>query len=173
MITSESQKQGIFTPEVVSWLLILLSFAIFGLALQQQHVDFGKNRELLKLKGQIADFREQVVGIAYAKRTMRAFERQRFLAGDWAMKASELSVETQKIMLEAQNGLDITDIQDDKEHEAVFKYYQDAAQTGKQWHWYWQEDVRLSPLVASYSFFSVSSVSPCSLWLIPTGPQAG
>ena len=57
--------------------------------------------------------------------------------------------------------------------QQVLKYYQDAAQTGKQWHWYWQEDVRLSPLVASYSFFSVSSVSPCSLWLIPTGPQAG
>ena len=53
VITSEDQDQGIFNPHVVSWLLIILSFTIMGLALEQQYADFGKNRELLKLKGQV------------------------------------------------------------------------------------------------------------------------
>ena len=140
VITSESQKQGIFTPEVVSWLLILLSFAIFGLALQQQHVDFGKNRELLKLKGQIADFREQVVGICFAKRTMRGFERQRFLAGDWSMRAADIPIEMRREMIQLQKGISLSEIKDEEEHESVFKWYQDAAATGTQANWYWQEE---------------------------------
>ena len=48
-------------------LLLLISILVIGRAVQQQAVEFRKNRELLLLKSQIADFREQVVGIAFVK----------------------------------------------------------------------------------------------------------
>ena len=79
------QDDSILNPTVVSFLLLVMTIAVIIGAIKQQAVEFQKNRDLLHLKGQIADFREQVVGIAFAKRTMRAFERQRFLNGDWSM----------------------------------------------------------------------------------------
>jgi hypothetical protein len=81
-----------------------------------------------------------VVGIAFAKRTMRGFERQRFLTGDWSMKASDLTFEQRQNMIRLQKGISSRDIQDEEEHDNVFEYFQEASRTGKRYCWYWQED---------------------------------
>ena len=65
---------GETNSSAISWVLLFLSIGIFVMVAQQQAVDFQKNRELLALKDQIADFREQVVGICFAKRTMQTIQ---------------------------------------------------------------------------------------------------
>ena len=77
VITSEDGHHGIFSPKAVSWGLILMSFAVLVMAIYQQTKDFNLNRELLGLKNEVADFRRQAIGIVFARRTMRAFERLR------------------------------------------------------------------------------------------------
>ena len=131
---------GETNSSAISWVLLFLSIGIFVMVAQQQAVDFQKNRELLALKDQIADFREQVVGICFAKRTMRGFERQRFLAGDWSMRAADIPIEMRREMIQLQKGISLSEIKDEEEHESVFKWYQDAAATGTQANWYWQEE---------------------------------
>jgi hypothetical protein len=123
----------------ISYVLFFLSIGIFGVALKFQFEDFRKNTELLALKGQIANFRENVVGIAYVKRTMRGFERQRFLNGDWAMDINDMSKE-QRVALIQQTSTDLAHLRDDNEIDNFLEVQKHFHATGERTDWYWQEE---------------------------------
>jgi hypothetical protein len=79
------------------------------------------------------------VGICFAKRTMRGFERQRFLTGDWAMKAKDMTEDMRKALI-AQTSVDEAHLRNEEEVETFVQMQQLFDSTGKQTDWYWQED---------------------------------
>ena len=133
------QEDTLLSPVVVSTLLLLISILVIGRAVQQQAVEFRKNRELLLLKSQIADFREQVVGIAFVKRTLRAFERQRFLGGDWSMKVEDMPAEM-KEDLARQTSVDVEHLRDETWMNNFIEIQQRFDEAGEVIDWYWQEE---------------------------------
>lgn len=137
--TSEEGNHGIFSPTLVSYWLIFLTIGAIVLAILQQSKDFKRNAELLLLKSHIADFREQVVGIAFAKRTIRPFERMRFLSGDWAMEPSEISAEQRKELFRAA-GVGEGQFRNEQEETNYIEIEERFHSQGVRVGWYWQEE---------------------------------
>ena len=127
----------------ISYVLFFLSSGVFAAAAKFQYQDFKRNTELLQLKGQIADFRESVVGIAFVKRTMRGFERQRFLKGDWAMDISDMNQE-QRLALIKQTSTDLAHLRDDTEIDNFLEVQKHFYATGERTDWFWQEEAHHS-----------------------------
>ena len=123
-----------------------MSFAILAMAIYQQTKDFNRNRQLLSLKNEVADFRQQVIGIVYARRTMRAFERLRFLGGDWAMRPNEMPEGMKERMLE-DAGMDRSHIRSKEEADNAHEMQQRFMRLGKKTDWFWQEEAHNLSLI--------------------------
>jgi poly [ADP-ribose] polymerase 10/14/15 len=139
VVTSEDVHHGISSPKAVSWVLILMSFAVLVMAIYQQTKDFNLNRELLGLKNEVADFRRQAIGIVFARRTMRAFERFRFLGGDWAMQPNDMP-EGMKERMTEDAGMNLSHIRSKEEADNAHEMQQRFMRLGKKTDWFWQEE---------------------------------
>ena len=104
------------------------------MALRQQSIDFKRNKELITLKGEVAAFRQQVVGLAYCRRSMQAHERHRFLFSDWAMRPIDMTIE-ERMDLAQQTSVDTSHFRSDEEVVDFIEMQQRFDTTGNQVDW--------------------------------------